>query len=309
VTPPSSSTQKNDLSKWIPIGFTGTDADTPVQDYNEAYVNTNGAIQNNTHVVSAINCYDFPGGTGTNLSTPVLMAARYLQYFGRPHVKWGILIETDGQPNDGGNGDAGAYTSAAAVAAAATAKGITNADAKPIEVFTVGFLPDGDPNCPDGSGTYSGKNVTLALADMASTKLPINTPNGIANGCVASENNDQDHFFCNPDSADLEETFQTIATDFDGIRTHLVQLSPAPYVDHLSPTSGGAGGVTLTGKYFTGATEVSLNGVPLPSFNVVSDTRIDITVPAGAPGSSVQVIVTNDGGSSLAHAGSKYTYN
>jgi hypothetical protein len=300
-----------DRAKWIPIGFTGTDSDTPAPAWNEAYVNGSGTLQNGTHIVSAINCFDHPGGTGTNLTTPIAMAAAYLQQYGRPNVKWGILFETDGQPSYGSTGDPGNYTCASAVAAASAAKAITNANGENIELFTVGFFDSGsDPDCPDSSGTYSGQNVTRALAAMASTNQAP-SPNGTANGCIAAENTDGDHFFCQPKTSDLAEVFSVIATQFAGIRTHLIQLSPPPYVSSLTPSVGtrvGGTTVTVDGKYFTGTTSVTFGGASVP-FVVVNDTQLVVNSPSGANGSSVQVIVNNDGGSSLPHAGSSYTYN
>ncbi len=304
-------TLASDRAKWIPIGFTSTDSDLPAQTWNEAYVDVNGNLDNTTHLVSAINCFNFPGGTGTNLTTPIEMAAYYLEHFGRPNVKWGILLETDGQPSYSSTGDSGNYTCQSAVTAATNAKAITNANGDHIEIFTVGFLPSGDPDCPDTSGTYDNQNVTRALADMASTNLSP-SPNGSSDGCTAAgENTDQDHFFCNPDSADLEETFTTIATEFAGVRSHLIQLSPPPSVNSLSPANGPPGGgtiITVNGKYFTGSSSVTWNGVSI-AFSVLSDTQIRITAPAGASAATRQVIVTNDGGSSLPHSGSQYTYN
>jgi hypothetical protein len=300
-----------DLAMWIPIGFTGTDSGTPTQAWNEAYSNGTGTVYSTTHIGSAIGCFDHPGGTGTNLTTPVVMAAQYLQQYGRPGAKWGILLETDGQPSYSNTGDPGNYTCQSAVTAATNAKAIRNGAGVNIELFTVGFGLDGsnDVDCPDGSGTYSNVNVTRALADMASTNLSP-SPNGTSSGCVAAENTDGDDFFCQPRSADLTSIFQTVATTLSGQRTHLVALDPQPSIYSISPTSGShAGGTTvfLTGKYFTGATSVTFGGVSA-SFTVVSDTSIQVTAPAGSTGSTVHIVVTNGGGSSPPTNADKFTY-
>jgi hypothetical protein len=196
------------------------------------------------------------------------------------------------------------------VTAATNAKAITNANGDHIELFTVGFFDSGsDPNCPDSSGTYNNKNVSYALAAMASSNFSP-APNGTANGCVAAENTDGDHFYCQPKTSDLADVFSVIATEFAGIRTHLIQLSPPPYVNSVSPSSGpkaGGTAVTITGKYFTGTTSVKFGGVSA-SFTVTSDTEIIATSPAGTGGTTVQIIVTNDGGSSLPHSGSRFSY-
>lgn len=300
-----------DLAKWIPIGFTGTDSATPTQAWNEAYSNGAGTVYNSTHIGSAINCFDHPGGTGTNLATPVAMAAAYLQAYGRPNVTWGILLETDGQPSYSSTGDPGNYTCQAAVTAAANAKAITNAVGAHIELFTVGFGLDGsnDVDCPDSSGTYSGKNVTKALAAMATNDLPPQ-PNGTTSGCVAAENTDFDHFFCEPKTSDLTSVFQTVATTLSGARTHLVQLNPPPSIYSISPTSGTHNGgttVTITGKFFTGTTSVKFGGVG-GSFTVNSDTSITVTSPAGTTGTTVHIVVTNAGGSSPPVNGDRFAY-
>ncbi|WP_197464264.1 IPT/TIG domain-containing protein [Microbacterium sp. TNHR37B] len=73
---------------------------------------------------------------------------------------------------------------------------------------------------------------------------------------------------------------------------------PAPTVTDLDPTSGPeAGGtvVTITGTGFTGATAVTFDGTPGTAFTVVSDTEIQVTTPAHAPG-AVDVIVEHPGG-------------
>lgn len=300
-----------DVAKWIPIGFTGTDSDTPAPAWNEAYSDGNGTVSGTTHLGSAIACFDNPGGTGTNLATPVAMAAQFLQAHGRPHVKWGILLETDGQPSYSSTGDASNYTCAAAASAAAAAKAITNADGDPIQLFTVGFGLDGnnDTDCPDSTGTYRNKNVTRLLADMASTSYaPV--PDGVNSGCVSAENADADTFFCQPRASDLTAIFQSVATQLAGIRTHLVQLYPPPIVTAVSPASGSRTGgttVTISGKHFTGATSVTWGGTGV-AFTVLSDTSIRVTAPAGTAGRVVDIVVTTEGGSSPITPADQFRY-
>jgi hypothetical protein len=296
-----------DLAKWIPIGFSGTDTDAPAPAYFESYSNGLGVINPTTHLASAIDCHDAAGYT--NLATPIAMATYYLQHYGRPHVTWGILLETDGYPQYGGTGDPGNYTCQQSVANAAAAKAVTNADGKPIQLFTVGFGLDGanDNNCPDGFGSpYRNVNVTKALSDMATPPDQTPTPDGVNSGCVPAENTDQDHFFCSPKTSDLETTFKTIATQLAGDRSHLVQLDPLPAVYSLSPSTGPCSAViNVTGKYFTGVTSVKFGGVNV-GYTFNSDTSIRINnCPAGAPG-TFDIIVTTPGGSSIVHSGSKF---
>ena len=68
-------------------------------------------------------------------------------------------------------------------------------------------------------------------------------------------------------------------------------IPPSPVVTGISPTSGTIGtAVTFTGSNFTGTTAVSLGGVPLGAFTVVTDTQITGIIGAGATGG---VTVTN----------------
>ena len=70
---------------------------------------------------------------------------------------------------------------------------------------------------------------------------------------------------------------------------------PVPTVTALTPTSGIAGAtVTLTGTNLTGATAVAFNGIPAPSFTVVSATQMTAVVPVGA--TTGKVTVTTPGG-------------
>ena len=51
--------------------------------------------------------------------------------------------------------------------------------------------------------------------------------------------------------------FSAVATQFAGLRTHLVKLYPIPDVTNVSPSTGthlGGSTITVSGKYFSGAT-------------------------------------------------------
>jgi large repetitive protein len=68
----------------------------------------------------------------------------------------------------------------------------------------------------------------------------------------------------------------------------------APIISGFSPTSGPVGTVvTITGTNFTGATAVKF-GSTSAIFNVISDTSITATVPAGAK--TGKISVTNSSG-------------
>ncbi|HEX6885013.1 MAG TPA: IPT/TIG domain-containing protein [Planctomycetota bacterium] len=70
--------------------------------------------------------------------------------------------------------------------------------------------------------------------------------------------------------------------------------TPAPVIDSFEPTSGPVGtSVTLTGVALQGTSAVRFAGTPA-AFTVVSDTRIDATVPAEAASGPIEV--TTPGG-------------
>ena len=201
--PEYGSTYPVDLPKWIPVGLTGTGA--PV---NESYLNAAGAANPSSLIVKTINCMS-SSSTGTNLSTPIKMARQYLVANGRAGVAKAILFETDGTPNYNSAGTAADFTCVAANTEATAAK------TAGIEIFTVGFGVTGADLCPDSTGFYRSKSVTRVLADMANTSID--------NGCIAAENTDGDHFYCQPRSEDLQSVFVSAVTALTG-STRLVHL-------------------------------------------------------------------------------------
>lgn len=83
----------------------------------------------------------------------------------------------------------------------------------------------------------------------------------------------------------------------------LVVAAGAPTVASVSPPSAPASGgatVTIRGTNFTGATAVTIGGVAASNIEVVDDTMIKVTVPAGS-GTGKSVIVTTPGGSNAAN--------
>ncbi len=82
----------------------------------------------------------------------------------------------------------------------------------------------------------------------------------------------------------------------------------APAITSLSPATGpGAGGtiVTITGTGFSGATEVTIGGLPV-MFSLVGDTTITFETPAGI--GTVSVAVTTVGGTSEDTAADDFVY-
>ncbi|MFI5259187.1 MAG: VWA domain-containing protein [Candidatus Limnocylindrales bacterium] len=293
------------LSSWVPVGLSGTDSGTPAPAYKEAY--STGTTQpytlaspSTSHIVAAINCFDHPGGTGTNLATPILMAQAVLNADTRPNVIKGILLETDGQPNYG----VGSQTDYTCLQANTNA---TNVKATGIKIYTVGFGLDAgnDVACPDSSGAFRGLNATQLLASMASQNSTDKNKVGGQSGCWPADNPPaypgyNDYFFCEPktetaqDTQNLQTVFKYVAINLASGGLHLVQLYPTPIVSSIS---GGAS-VTINGEFFTGVTSVTFGGTPAKAFTFVSDTSITATPPAGTSGTTVDVQVTTAGGGS-----------
>jgi hypothetical protein len=82
-------------------------------------------------------------------------------------------------------------------------------------------------------------------------------------------------------------------------------------VTSVSPNAGpiaGGTSVTITGTGFTTATAVNFGGTPATGFSVNSDASITAVSPAGSIG-TVDVTVTNAGGTSTTSAADRFTYD
>jgi IPT/TIG domain-containing protein len=85
-------------------------------------------------------------------------------------------------------------------------------------------------------------------------------------------------------------------------------VTPLPAVSAISPISGTTAGgtpVTITGANFTGATAVTIGGVPATGVTVSGSGTISATTPAHAPGPA-SVVVTTPGGTGTVTG--NYTY-
>jgi von Willebrand factor type A domain/Putative Flp pilus-assembly TadE/G-like/IPT/TIG domain len=112
-------------------------------------------------------------------------------------------------------------------------------------------------------------------------------------------------------ASDLPNVFQQIAGQILGSGAHLIQLYPPPLVSSVSNASPPAAGGTIEtvgGKYFTGATQVLVGGAISP-YTVLSDSSLTVKIPAGAHNSTVDIVVTTGGGSSLETSADQITYN
>jgi hypothetical protein len=261
---------------WVPVGLSGTDTDAPLPDPNgpAGTYEVGGVANTATPLVKAINCITAQSG-GTTLSMPIAYAKWYLDTYGRPGVTKGILLETDGHPENSADfTDASQFTCAAAIAAASAAK------AEGIKMYSVGYgvgYGNNNGNCQD---------MAMTGAQLLQT---------VATGTAAP------YYFNSPTGSDLASYFQQIAINLANGGAHIIQLYPPPVVDSVSSGS-------VSGEYFTGAYSVTFGGASA-AIGSITDTSISITLPGGLThGQTYPVVVTTPGGSSMITAASQYTY-
>src|SRR5262249_43381791 len=105
-----------------------------------------------------------------------------------------------------------------------------------------------------------------------------------------------------------------IVTDANGTSTANAndKFSYTPSVTNVSPNSGPAAGgtpVTITGTGFVAGATVAFGGNAATSVVVMKGATISCTAPAGTQGATVDVIVTDAGGTSAANVNDRFTYN
>lgn len=175
----------------------------PAKDYQKA----DGTLNTSSQIVKTVNCITY--ANRTDLGDPVAAATTYLNNYGRPGSKRGIILMTDGAANL----PTGTQPCSYAVQKAAAAK------AAGIQVLTIGFLSGSNTCDYDTSGTYKSAQVTKVLAAMAS---PIKGVNAQDNGCNTTENTDGDNFFCQPKGGDIKSVFLAAAAQITGRHPRLV---------------------------------------------------------------------------------------
>ena len=285
------------FGSWVPIGLSGTDTKEPLPNPNgtPGTYSTAGNLNTSSYLVAAIDCL-LPASDATNLATPIRMAQWYLDHYGRPGVTQGIILETDGHPQEGFNGMNDGqtntnvnFTCGDTIAAAAAAKAdTTNTASDPtlpqgIQIFTIGYGVDSSVHCPTrGTGT----SISSQNANESTT-----WSNALATDFLKAVATDADHYYENPSSAQLKAVFTDAATKLSKGGSHLMQLCPSPIVTSVSPTTWVANplgtSVTITGEYFTGATSVTFGGAAATSFTVGGDTSIVATTRAGTSSVSI----------------------
>jgi Putative Flp pilus-assembly TadE/G-like/von Willebrand factor type A domain len=287
-TPPTGTTGLwNTAGVWVPVGLSGTDVVAPPSTDPPAYNpgGTGGDYHTTTSpIVKAINCIT-AASYGTTLATPIAMAHWYLNTYGRAGVTKGILLETDGQPQDptgvGANRDTLPFTCGAAITEA------TKAKADGIKIYAVGYGVSA--SCQSTSTNSAETNPGMSATTLLKT---------IASGTTAP------YYFNSPAGSTLASNFQQIATDLAKSGTQLIQLYPTPIVTSVSGTTT----VTITGQYFTGADKVTFGGTAVTVSPGMTDTTMTVPIlPAGCHGPVDVVVHTPTGGSSAITSASRYT--
>ncbi len=293
------------VGMWVPVGLSGTDTDlpAPAETGVDGTYSIGGVVQTGTPIDKTINCISAIGGT--DLATPIRMAQWYLDTYGRPGVTQGIILETDGKPQNGFSQYAGdqtttssTYTCQATVDAAAAAKADTTRSPNGIQIFTIGYGVTDSTICPRATSSMSAANGTYNYWESSTWS---GKP---ATQMLEAVATDSAHYFENPTSAELAGVFAQAATELVKGSSRLIQLYPAPVVTSVG---GSASSASISGQYFTGATKVYFGASPV-SFSLGGDTSITATPPALPSGTVVPVTVTTPGGTSLITSATYFTY-
>lgn len=151
----------------------------------------------------------------------------------------------------------------------------------PVTGFTLGDVTRvASTGAPAYALTGSGASYTLTVDAMTEqTTIDVSVPESVASTAAGSRN---------------LASGSAVSASF----------TPPPSVTSVSPDTGTAAGgdsVTISGTYFTGATSVTIGGVPVTAFTVNSATSITATTPAAGAYGPVSVIVTTPFGSNAAN--------
>ncbi len=172
------------------------------------YQNANGTLNTGSQIVKSVNC--LAAANRTDLGDPIAAATSYLNTYGRPGSRRGIILMTDGAANLPAGTQPCQYANDKAGAAKAAG----------IQVLTIGFLSGSNACVRDTSGPFRNAQVTQVLASMAS---PIKGVPAQDNGCTAAENSDGDNFFCQPKSGDLSAVFLQAAAQLAGRLPRIIE--------------------------------------------------------------------------------------
>lgn len=174
--------------RWLPVGLTG------------AYQSSPHVLDTSSALVAEMNCLDLAGGSSdvpgphTDLAEPLVAAMNELQANGRANITKGIVLLTDGAAN--------VYANPAAAAAAGALgpcdyayKMAQRAKSYGLEVYTIGYGVDENCTRESASSPWRNRAASELLRLMAT---------------------DNDHFYNQPKSADLDPVFKAIGAQLAG---------------------------------------------------------------------------------------------
>jgi formylglycine-generating enzyme required for sulfatase activity len=137
--------------------------------------------------------------------------------------------------------------------------------------------------CSDWWGNYSSSAQTNPTGPATGTNRRVLRGGSWSNGTAAVRSSNRHNF--NP--------LQT--NNLFGFRVARAPLDPPPTISSVSPNTGlidGGTAITITGTNLSGATSVTIGGVPGTNVVAVSSTTVTAVTPAGSVGStSVEVTV------------------
>jgi aryl-phospho-beta-D-glucosidase BglC (GH1 family) len=169
--------------------------------------------------------------------------------------------------------------------------------------YIAGFAPASGPVgtvvTVDGNGFTGLNRVTVGGTDAVfqvagDTRLTLTVPSGAVSGQIALFNPQRAAW----SGSAFNVTSGTVTPTPTATPAPTPTATPAPvtnyaqpYIQSFSPKSGPVGTVvTIKGKGFTGLSRASI-GASTATFRVISDTRVRVTIPAGA--SSGQIALFN----------------
>jgi Putative Flp pilus-assembly TadE/G-like/von Willebrand factor type A domain len=135
----------------------------------------------------------------TNLGDPLDAAQYMLAHEGRAGVPKVVIFETDGQANQPWLINQGPCNYLNQQATQAKNAGVT--------IYTIAYGLDNPPvKCNDPGGPFFNMYATQNLAAAATNSI-----DDLPGGCAATENKDNDNYFCTPGSSDLDPVFRSVA--------------------------------------------------------------------------------------------------
>lgn len=173
---------------WLPIPLT------------DNYQTSTNVLNNNSPLVAEMNCLDLAGGRSdvpgphTDLAEPLAAAMKELLANGRPDITKGIVLLTDGAANV--FGDPAAAAAAGALGPCDYAHKVAQqAKSHGFEVYTIGYGVDENCTRESAGSPWQNRSANELLRQMAT---------------------DNDHFYNQPRTADLDPVFKAIGAQLAG---------------------------------------------------------------------------------------------